>query len=143
MTRAHPSVALAALLLFMGCACRTSMDVPPLILDLLEGIPGSADDEARPMQEAADELERRFESARRMYEKGEYPAAADAFMRAAFAGRGYDALAANRASSYRNAAKAWYMAGMLPEKRALLEEEAREDPRCAADIQRVLAILGE
>ena len=144
MTRTHPAVAFAALLLLTGCASRSSMPVPPpLLLDLLEGIPGSAEDDARPLEEAAGELERRFERARQQYDAGEYQTAAETFMEAARAGRGYDALAVNRASSYRNAAKAWYMAGVLKEKRALLEDQAREDPRCAAEIERVLAILGE
>ena len=119
------------------------MNVPPLILDVLEGIPGSTDDGARPMQQAAAELEHSFERARRQYDLGEYRAAADTFLETARAARGHDALAPNRASCYRNAARAWYMAGVLPEKRTLLEEEAREDPLCATDIKEVLASLGE
>ena len=117
------------------------MDVSPLFLDLLEEIPRNADAPSPSVRQAATELARTFEQARRLYEGRDYRDAADVFMAAARAARGHDALAANRASCYRNATKAWYMAAVLHEKRPLLDEAAREDPLCGAEIRRMLEIL--
>lgn len=122
------------------------MNVPPLTLDLLAPVPESIDTEAA--QEAFANLEPAYARATELYELREYAAAAEAFMAAARPARGtpgsstWKRMATNRASCYRNAARAWYMAGLFAENRPLLEQAVREDPLCAAEIREVLEILG-
>jgi len=135
----------AALLLLAGCVSGASMNVPPLILDLLVPVPESIETEHA--QQALANLEPAYAEAVRLYDAREYAAAAEAFMAAARAARGvpgsttWTAMATNRGSCYRNAAKAWSMAGLFAEKRPLLEEAAREDTPCAEDIRTILEIL--
>ncbi len=136
---------IAALLLLTGCAFGAAMNVPPMILDLLTPIPESIENDQAIQTFAA--LEPAFGRAVHLYDAGDYAAAAETFMNAARAARGApgtitrEAMAGNRGACYRNAAKAWFMAGVFAEKRALLEVAAREDPLCAADIQEMLDIL--
>ena len=134
--------ALAAIaLLLIRCTNGVSMSDPPLLLDVIVGIPEDPHENARALMHASRELSSAFASATRLYESGRHAWAGDAFMSAARAARGFDELAENRSSCYRNAARAWVMAGSFGEKRALLEEAAREDPLCAADIRDILDIL--
>jgi tetratricopeptide (TPR) repeat protein len=137
---------IAALILFTGCVAGVSMNVPPLPLDLFAPVPENLETEAA--QEAFANLEPAYARAASLYESRDYTAAAETFMAAARAARGtpesttWKQMATNRASCYRNAARAWYMAGQFEEKRPLLEQAAREDPLCAADIREILDILG-
>ena len=121
--------------------CVTPMDTPRLALDLLPPVELGSNDDWLAVKPAADELERAFEHAGALYEARDYAAAAGEFMTAARAARAHDLLAPARASCYRNAAKAWEMAGVLREKRPLLEEVAREDPLCAGEIGHILELL--
>lgn len=136
---------IAALLFLAGCASGAAMNVPPLILDLLVPVPETLEtDQAR---QALVTLEPAYAHAVRLYDSRDYAAAAEAFLAAARAARGgpgtitREVMAGNRGVCYRNAARAWFMAGVLDEKRALLEEAAREDPLCATDIQEMIEIL--
>ena len=118
------------------------MKIPPPPLDLLAPVPESIDTEQA--QEAFANLEPAYARATALYERRQYAAAAETFLAAARAARGtpesstWKELATNRASCYRNAARAWFMAGLFEEKRPLLEEAAREDPLCAAAIREIL-----
>jgi hypothetical protein len=139
MTR--PALAIALLLVLSYCSTGASMDIGPIPLDLLGGVPSATDVDMTAVDEAAESLERAFTGAAAAYERREYPAAADAFMNAARAARGFDALAGQRSTCYRNAAKAWSMAGALAANRPLLDAAAVEDPRSADEIRAILAIL--
>ena len=118
------------------------MDRPQLPLDILHAVGMSSDDDSGELLQALEALERAFERAAALYDARDYSAAADAFLVAARSARGHDNLAANRASCYRNAAKAWSMAKLLEENRPLLDEAAREDPLCTDAIRHILEILG-
>ena len=120
----------------------------PLQLDVLGGIPGGSDRESREADEKQAALRAAFEEARRAYEGGDYRTAAGRFLAAARQGRGEPgsyaerAIAENRASCYRNAARSWYMAGALDEGRALLEQAAHDDPSAKPEVRRILDLLG-
>lgn len=136
-----PAAAAMALLL-VCCTTGVPMHDPPLLLDVIVRIPENPDQGARALMDASRELSSAFARATRLYETGRYAWAGDAFLSAALAARGFDDLAANRASSYRNAARAWTMAGTFAEKRPLLEQSAQDDPLCATDIREILEVLG-
>src|SRR5712691_11659577 len=76
----------AALLVFAGCAAGASMNVPPLILDLLAPVPESIETEEA--QRAFANLEPAYARATRLYNARQYAAAAETFMAAARAARG-------------------------------------------------------
>ncbi|MCU1350761.1 MAG: hypothetical protein JWO56_3791 [Acidobacteria bacterium] len=119
------------------------MDVPPLPLDILGAVVWGTNDDIAAVRQAEDELARGYDRGQVLYEAGSYRAAAATFMDVARAARPHDLLTANRGACYRNAAKAWSMAGLLREKRPLLDEAALEDPPAAADIRSILELLGE
>lgn len=116
----------------------------PLQLDVLAEIPGGSERESRDVDEKQAALWPAFEEARRTYEDGDYRRAAWRFMAAARQARGgsaEEAIARNRVSCYRNAARSFYMAGAIAEGRALLEQAAREDPSTEPEIQQILDLL--
>jgi hypothetical protein len=117
-----------------------------MTLDVLGGIPGGTDHQSTVASDSFARLREAFERAVQEYEAGCYEAAAHAFMAAAREGR----LAANRAHvtlcesrcvAYRNAARAWYMAGLLDASRPQLEVAAAEDSSCRDDIAQILGVL--
>jgi hypothetical protein len=133
----------------IGTQTRNPMNVPRLPLDMLDPVPLGNDEESREAAENLAALRLSFARACLAYEAGDYRSAAESFMAAARAARGAldsytrRAMANQRASCYRNAAKAWYMAGALAGGRRELEDAAREDPSCEVEIQAILALLGD
>ena len=126
------------------------MNAPaPLQLDVLAAIPGGSDRQSREADEKQALLRAAFEKARRAYGEGDYRAAAGHFLAAAHQGQGEPgshaerAIAGNRASCYRNAARSWYMAGALEEGRPQLEQAARDDPSAEPEVRRILDLLAD
>ena len=121
--------------------------VSPMTLDVLGGIPGGTDHESTVASDAFTRLRDAFERAMQEYETGCYRAAADAFMAAAREGklpaenRAHMTLSESRSAAYRNAARAWYMAGLLDAARPQLELAAAEDSSCQEDIVQILGLL--
>lgn len=145
---------LAVMLLSCGACAAQSMPpeqppltVPPMTLDVLGGIPVGTDRESAAASDALTRLRAAFEQATRDYEVGNYQTAAESFMSAARDGRGpagsYTrlALSQSRSASYRNAARAWYMAGMLDKGRPQLAQAAADDSSCQQDIAQILKLL--
>ncbi len=143
----------AALLSFGACAThrvpaeKLAMNLAPMPLDVLGGIPVGTDRESSDAADALARLRVSFEQASRDYEAGNYGAAAERFLAAARDAMGdagsytRSALAESRSSCYRNAARAWSMAGVLGKQRIRLEQAGVEDPSCQQDIVRILALL--
>lgn len=117
-------------------------------LDVLGAIPVGTDRESDEASAALARLRASFEQASQDYEGGHYQAAAERFLSAARDARGEpnsytrSVLAENRSAAYRNAARAWSMAGALDKGRPQLEREAAADPACKKEITRILDLLG-
>jgi Tfp pilus assembly protein PilF len=123
------------------------MTVSPMPLDLLGGIATGTDRESSEASNAFSRLRASFDQASRDYEAGRYEEAGERFLEAAREARGEagsytrSALALSRSAAYRNAARAWSMAGSLDKERGRMELAGQEDVDCQKEIARILELL--